>query len=416
MMTQTGILAYASALPPGNLTYYENSTILPTEADGHIFYWETVLVPVIWGILILIGGIGNGLVIYVIVFHGERRVTHCYIVNLAITDLAFLFFCVPFTMTFYALPQWIFGNIMCKFVMYIIYVTMMATCLTLTAMTIDRYFAIVHPLKSMNKRTPRVAILTSCSIWIVSFILCIPFFIHNRVVEAYHNGPSYFCRDMWPSMFASRLQQALVVSVCYVIPLIIIVICYTLMLRHLWKNDSTRHRNRFDRPVSDPARDLQDKNRRKVAKMIAIVVILFALSWLPIHVLLTWKNFDPFFPLSNELYNVKIFAHTLSYTNSCVNPFVYSFMGDGFRRAFRRSFPRCLKTNRVSPSGSHVLSQGPFNRVSDRSLGSEKSGTISFPTSGNSSLTSSDEKLQVDDNFNYKLEWTVANVFVGKHL
>jgi hypothetical protein len=121
-MTQAGILPYASALPPGNLSYLENSTLLP-QSGSQAFYWETVLVPVIWGILILIGGIGNGLVIYVIVFHGERRVTHCYIVNLAITDLAFLFFCVPFTMTFYALPQWIFGNLMCKFVMYIIYVS-----------------------------------------------------------------------------------------------------------------------------------------------------------------------------------------------------------------------------------------------------------------------------------------------------
>jgi hypothetical protein len=60
------------------------------------------------------------------------------------------------------------GNPALKLTEYSIFfqVTMMATCLTLTAMTIDRYFAIVHPLKSMNKRTPRVAIITSCTIWI----------------------------------------------------------------------------------------------------------------------------------------------------------------------------------------------------------------------------------------------------------
>ena len=45
-------------------------------------------------------------------------------------------------------------------------VTLQATCLTLTAMTIDRYYAIVHPIRSMEGRTPRRAVMVSVGIWL----------------------------------------------------------------------------------------------------------------------------------------------------------------------------------------------------------------------------------------------------------
>jgi len=76
-----------------------------------------------------------------------------------------------------------------------------------------------------------------------------------------------------------------------------------------------------------------------VTKLVASVVIVFAVSWLPIHVLNLWFKIDPFFPRTPAMYLMKIIAHTLSYSNSCVNPFVYAFLSDGFRKAFRKTFP-----------------------------------------------------------------------------
>jgi len=84
--------------------------------------------------------------------------------------------------------------------------------------------------------------------------------------------------------------------------------------------------------------------------MVAIVVLLFATFWFPIHVFNLCMNFIKGFPNTNILYNIKIIAHTLSYANSCVNPFVYAFLNDGFKKAFSKSFPflsswcPCIKT------------------------------------------------------------------------
>ena len=95
---------------------------------------------------------------------------------------------------------------------------------------------------------------------------------------------------------------------------------------------------------STNASRMQGQKRRKAAKMVAVVIWLFATCWLPIHIVQLWMTFDPEFPRTEGMYVFKIVAHALSYANSCVNPVVYSFLGDGFRKAVRKAFPRFFKT------------------------------------------------------------------------
>ena len=78
------------------------------------------IVPVIICIITLVGLIGNSIVVFVIFYQGQlKTVTNYYIVNLAITDLAFLIVCAPFTAAVYATTDWVFGRFMCKFVFFL---------------------------------------------------------------------------------------------------------------------------------------------------------------------------------------------------------------------------------------------------------------------------------------------------------
>ena len=43
------------------------------------------------------------------------------------------------------------------------------------------------------------------------------------------------------------------------------------------------------------------------------------------------------------MYIIKLIAHTLSYSNSCVNPFIYAFMGTKFRSYFYAEFQNMFK-------------------------------------------------------------------------
>ena len=79
-----------------------------------------------------------------------RSTTNLLIINLAVADLLFIVFCVPFTATDYVLPFWPFGEIWCKIVQYLIVVTAYASVYTLVLMSLDRFLAVVHPITSMS--------------------------------------------------------------------------------------------------------------------------------------------------------------------------------------------------------------------------------------------------------------------------
>ncbi|XP_062589306.1 kiSS-1 receptor-like isoform X1 [Saccostrea cucullata] len=309
------------------------------------------IVPVIWTILIIVGAVGNGLVLYIVFRYGERSVTNIYIINLALADLAFLLIVVPITAVSFVMPTWGFGDGMCKFFTYTIYVTVHATCLTLMAMTIDRYQAIVYPIQSMNWRNTRASTFVCLGVWSVSIILSLPFAIFHKEMPDRENVT--ICGADWPNTTIDKGATLAVVMTSYVIPLAAIIACYSRILLHLWKGGSNGSYRQANANGSVPLRSAgQLRRKKRVTRMVAIVILLFAWCWLPIQFFTLWYKFDPNFPQIPALLKFKIFAHTLSYANSCVNPFVYAFMNEGVRKAFQKKFPyaskycQCTKSNK----------------------------------------------------------------------
>lgn len=98
-----------------------------------------VIVPVFFGMIGILGLIGNTLVVIVVAANpGMRSTTNILIINLAVADLLFVIFCIPFTATDFVLPFWPFGNVWCKIVQYLIIVTAYASVYTLVLMSLDR--------------------------------------------------------------------------------------------------------------------------------------------------------------------------------------------------------------------------------------------------------------------------------------
>ena len=90
----------------------------------------------------------------------------------------------------------------------------------------------------------------------------------------------------------------------------------------------------FDSVNHNAMRDKKQK-RHRILLMIALVTMLFAFNWLPIHCIHLYFKFTLDFPIWNQsLYIFKAFAHTLTYTNSMLNPFFYTMMGRNFRKTF----------------------------------------------------------------------------------
>ncbi|XP_052245683.1 galanin receptor type 1-like [Dreissena polymorpha] len=330
-----------SIYPENSSQYGANVTLSADQELDMKFY--AIFVPIVWGTVTFIGAFGNALVIFTLIRHGDKNATNYFVINLAISDFAFVVIVVPFTATLYVLPEWVFGEGMCKVTMYMIYVTLHATCLTLMAMTIDRYCAIVYAVQSRNWRTTTASMFVCLLVWLVSFVISLPFAIYFRTTVQPDNF--VYCEDIWPEPkeIYNKASMAMVVMTTYVIPLTVIIYCYAMILNTLWRNKMQCQTN----GASTKKMNHQDKRRKRVTKLVASVVIVFAVFWLPIHVINLWIKFDPDFPRTPAMYAMKIVSHTLSYSNSCVNPFVYAFLSDGFRKAFRKTFPSIVQRFKI---------------------------------------------------------------------
>ncbi|KAM6168039.1 kiSS-1 receptor [Erethizon dorsatum] len=308
------------------------------------------LVPLFFATLMLLGLAGNSLVIFVICRHKQMRtVSNFYIANLAATDVIFLVCCVPFTALLYLLPTWVLGDFMCKFVNYIQQVSVQATCATLTAMSVDRWYVTVFPLRALHRRTPRLALAVSLGIWMGSAALSAPVLALHRLSP----GPRTYCSEAFPSHALERAFALYNLLALYLLPLIATCACYGAMLRHLGRaavRPSPTDGTFQGRLLAQRAGAV----RARVSRLVAAVVLLFATCWGPIQLFLVLQALGPagaWHPRSYTAYALKTWAHCMSYSNSALNPLLYAFLGSHFRQAFRRVCP-CAPRRQCRPRGS----------------------------------------------------------------
>lgn len=75
----------------------------------------------------------------------------------------------------------------------------------------------------------------------------------------------------------------------------------------------------------------------QTAQTVLVVVVAFCLSWLPHHVVHLWVEFGSF-PLNQASFLFRVVAHCLAYSNSSVNPIIYAFLSENFRKAYKQVF------------------------------------------------------------------------------
>lgn len=200
---------------------------------------EAVIVPVVFGLIFVVGVVGNCLVMVVIgkVRYGGRdgggaggrrsgSPTNIFILNLSVADLLFLLFCVPFHATIYSLPEWVFGAFLCRFGHFFSTVSMLVSIFTLVAMSVDRYIAVVLSGKSPCARSRRNALAGLCVIWTLSLVCSVPVAQH-QVLTNHPTAPnSTFCWEKWSGP-SKQSYKVTVLLLGYLLPLLLISCCYT---------------------------------------------------------------------------------------------------------------------------------------------------------------------------------------------
>ncbi|XP_073844488.1 CCHamide-1 receptor [Musca autumnalis] len=301
---------------------------------------ETYIVPVLFAFIFIVGVLGNGtLIIVFLTVRQMRNVPNTYIFSLALADLLVIVTTVPLTSTVYTVDTWPWGSLLCTLSEFFKDVSIGVSVFTLTALSGDRYFAIVDPLRKFHahgggKRATRLTIAIAVSIWLLAIICGLPALIGTYVKEvAVNSNKSFsFCYpfpEEWGWEYA-KLMVLLRFLVYYAIPLVIIGVFYVLIARHLMYAANV--------PGEMQGAVRQVRARRKVALTVLAFVVIFGICFLPIHVFMLWFYY---WPTAQEDYNsfwhvLRILGFCLSFANSCANPVALYFVSGAFRKHFNR--------------------------------------------------------------------------------
>ncbi|XP_012933602.1 somatostatin receptor type 2 isoform X1 [Heterocephalus glaber] len=276
----------------------------------------------IYFVVCIIGLCGNTLVIYVIFRYAKMKtITNIYILNLAIADELFMLG-LPFLAMQVALVHWPFGKAICRVVMTVDGINQFTSIFCLTVMSIDRYLAVVHPIKSAKWRRPRTAKMINVAVWGVSLLVILPIMIYAGLRSNQWGRSS--CTINWPgesgAWYTGFIIYAFILG--FLVPLTIICLCYLFIIIKV-KSSGIR--------VGSSKRK---KSEKKVTRMVSIVVAVFIFCWLPFYIF-NVSSVSVVINPTPALKGMFDFVVVLTYANSCANPILYAFLSDNFKKSFQ---------------------------------------------------------------------------------
>uniref|UniRef100_A0A8C7YKK1 Opioid receptor kappa 1 n=1 Tax=Oryzias sinensis TaxID=183150 RepID=A0A8C7YKK1_9TELE len=274
------------------------------------------IITAVYSVVFVVGLMGNCLVMYT----KMKTATNIYIFNLALAD-ALVTTTMPFQSTDYLLNTWPFGEVVCKVFISIDYYNMFTSIFTLTMMSVDRYVAVCHPVKALDFRTPIKAKLINVCIWILSSAAGIPAFVLGGTQT---NSDITECALQFPEPYAywDTMMKICVFVFAFVVPVLIITVCYSLMVLRL---KSVR--------MLSGSRE-KDRNLRRITRLVVVVVAVFVVCWTPIHIFILVKALVSV-PETTGIMAAYFFCVALGYTNSSLNPVLYAFLDENFKRCFK---------------------------------------------------------------------------------
>lgn len=307
---------------------------------------ELLIVSIVYGLTFVIGIIGNSLIVYsVIQFTRMKSVSNMFLSSLATADLILIIFCIPVKFAQLFSYTWTLGAFTCKAIFYVQNLSAMCSVFTLTAISIERYYAIMYPIECRSictmSQAKRVIVLT----WLASLLLATPvLYVQILFKVGIEPDIGYWCVRNWEQPMVWRGFELYTMILILVIPGFIMSysygrICNRLrsVMRERTVTFAMSHKSNsvyIDAPASKMS---------QVIRMLIVVVIVFAICWSPILILNVLTAFE-LAPALNygHMKAVRTALHLLSYANSCVNPIIYGFMSENFRSSFREAILKCF--------------------------------------------------------------------------
>ncbi|KAE8618705.1 hypothetical protein XENTR_v10009465 [Xenopus tropicalis] len=293
--------------------------------------WQIALWSIAYSIIVIVSVVGNIIVMWIILAHKRMRtVTNYFLVNLAFAEASMSAFNTVINFTYAIHNHWYYGLIYCKFHNFFPISAVFSSIYSMTAIALDRYMAIIHPLKPrLSATATRIVIAV---IWGFAFALAFP---QGYFATVEPTPDRVVCYMEWPESENRKFEkvyQVLLFGLIYFLPLLVIGCSYTFIGMTLWASE-------IPGDSSDRYHE-QVVAKRKVVKMMIVVVCTFAICWLPYHIYFLLQLFLP--DESQKFYQqLYLGIMWLGMSSTMYNPIIYCCLNDRFRIGFKHVFRWC---------------------------------------------------------------------------
>ena len=293
-------------------------------------------------ITFLVSLVGNSVIIHIVRKDNSMKTTTNYlIVNQACADILVTTMELLNDITYYFEDKWfegIIGIITCKLLRASPFILSAFSVWILVAIAVDRYFAVTRPFQvsPLSRHFKKTVVF----LWVWSAVSAADVLTLIRLRK---EKTSDFCETVDNVYYGWREFSLTSVVLKVVVPLVAIIILYTIICLKLWaRKVPGEGANQNERQVQ------AIKTAKKVTRMMIAVVVLYKLCWLPYFIIMLMSlikgesysmiTSDP--PTGNIYLHLFILWLTVAY--SAVNPFVYLTFNQKFRTGFKHLYKDCL--------------------------------------------------------------------------
>lgn len=370
---------------------------MPDEAQGESTGFKITKI-CFYFLILSASTFGNSMVAHIINNTRKMRTASNFLVlNLAICDLVTPLISIVFDFVLEENNyEWIYGGAMCKVLWPAQTYFTCASSLTLAAISLDRYRIIMHPFKIRLSMT-QICILI-CLVHVFSLVAVTPY----GYVLALTNGS---CEENWPKFTYRQAYTFFLFLVQYGLPLIFMIVMYTLAVRALCntsartransisansarfivkklKSDVKKRKTQrgvlrsnsvFKRLGVLRTRSIWSTPNAKATKMFMVVVVVFAIFMFPNQVVWLWADFGGGINSPNFT-KLSIICWLFTYTSCVVNPVIFGVFSKDFRKGFKRIFKSiiCCERSALKDSTERL----PFQSITKTGSDSTESNTV----------------------------------------
>ncbi|XP_043112661.1 atypical chemokine receptor 4 [Puntigrus tetrazona] len=303
-----------------NFSYDDYQTICE---KGDVRSFARIFLPAAFVLSLVIGLAGNALVVAVYAYCKQlKTMTDTFILHLAAADLLLLL-----TLPFWAadaIHGWELGITVCKLVSALYTINFTCSMMLLAHISVDQYLALSPGARSagitcaFQKKHSRKLCF---AVWTVAFFLGIPDLVFSTVRELPHKKS---CIAMYPSDMAHKAKASLEVAevvIGFLLPLIVMLFCYTCVGRALLKLPQERRWRKW-----------------RSIRVLLVMVGVFVVTQLPYNAVKFCRAMDIMYTfvthcrVSRELDRATQVTESLALTHCCLNPVLYTFIGSSFRQ------------------------------------------------------------------------------------